>query len=124
METKTFYMGGQSIEVPVEMLCGRCGDIVVMRGDAPCWYCGQMLCEDCFEKADHCGHPEVESVDYMQAKLAELVRSRKQHLYEREEEYEDEIEKVNLYFDEKETLVREGIATEKEYILAAKGKNA
>jgi hypothetical protein len=37
-----------------------CGGATV--GDIfTCWWCQAWLCEDCWERVGHCGHPEAEA---------------------------------------------------------------
>ena len=42
------------------MKCGRCEKPLTDDLAEFCWYCKNELCDDCWDKFGHCGHPEAE----------------------------------------------------------------
>lgn len=47
------------VRVPVHALkveCNRCGDETSAVDGGNCFFCGRILCWDCFEQFGQCGH--------------------------------------------------------------------
>jgi hypothetical protein len=42
--------------------CRRCRKEAGYDPDV-CWYCLEPLCEECWDKYGHCGHPEAEAIN-------------------------------------------------------------
>jgi hypothetical protein len=68
------------VEVPVKPLgektvCGRCGKVIEANKAESCWWCQADLCQDCWDRIGHCGHPEAHMQNYEAAHIRQPGQS-------------------------------------------------
>lgn len=51
-------MEAQAVDEIVQ--CRRCGAYIRERDAELCWWCGDYLCVDCWERFGHCGHASAD----------------------------------------------------------------
>jgi hypothetical protein len=45
------------------MTCNRCKAPLTDKTTEWCWWCHEPLCDDCWDKHGHCGHPEADEIN-------------------------------------------------------------